>query len=339
VRRRPRQTSGQPCGDRQPAPPRKTALAIRAMTARGMASSVARARASELYEANGSLATLIETLRSRPFHKSGAGCAACPRCWRSRRTAVSSSCASSNRRRHDAYAAPRRRRTRARSRRLALRLREQSCSPAPTPRCRSSSGRGARWALRRVAARPREREPVCFQVVADQAGSKHTGGSRNRGKGGQPVWPISTPDRRAHGDAHHWRIAGADGYLAHTCFPEIAVLQATADLVDVPARRRPAFARPGARRPRRRRVRTRSGRCATRCSPTRAGLRARTCGHAPSAWGLEVERFEADRRSDAARDRVRDDFRGVRQGWRRRRRSSRRSSGTQARSTSPLSSA
>jgi hypothetical protein len=91
VRRRPRQTSGQPCGDRQPAPPRKTALAIRAMTARGMASSVARARASELYEANGSLATLIETLRSRPFHKSGAGCAACPRCWRSRRTAVSSS--------------------------------------------------------------------------------------------------------------------------------------------------------------------------------------------------------------------------------------------------------
>jgi len=100
-------------------------------------------------------------------------------------------------------------------------------------------------------------------------------------------------------------------YLAHTCFPEIAVPQATAELVDVVARRRPAFARPGARRPRRRRVRTRSGRCATRCSPTRAGLRARTCGHAPSAWGLEVERFEADRRSDAVRDRVRDNFRGV----------------------------
>ena len=28
----------------------------------------------------------------RPFHKPGAGCTACPRCWRSRRTAVSSSC-------------------------------------------------------------------------------------------------------------------------------------------------------------------------------------------------------------------------------------------------------
>jgi hypothetical protein len=34
--------------------------------------------------------------------------------------------------------------------------------------------------------------------------------------------------------------------------------------------------------------------------------------------GLDVERFEVDRRSDAVRDRVRDDFRGVRQGWRRR---------------------
>jgi hypothetical protein len=28
---------------------------------------------------------------SRPFHKPGAGCTACPRCWRSRRTAISSS--------------------------------------------------------------------------------------------------------------------------------------------------------------------------------------------------------------------------------------------------------
>jgi hypothetical protein len=31
--------------------------------------------------------------------------------------------------------------------------------------------------------------------------------------------------------------------------------------------------------------------------------------------GMVVERFEADRRSDAVRDRVRDDFRGVMQGW------------------------
>jgi hypothetical protein len=70
-----------------------------------------------------------------------------------------------------------------------------------------SSGPGARSALRSVAARPREREQVRLQVVADQAGSKHTGDSRNRGKGGQPVWPITTPDRRGHRDAHLWRQA------------------------------------------------------------------------------------------------------------------------------------
>jgi hypothetical protein len=34
-----------------------------------------------------------ETAAARPFHKRGARGAACPRCWRSRRTAVSSSCA------------------------------------------------------------------------------------------------------------------------------------------------------------------------------------------------------------------------------------------------------
>jgi len=43
---------------------------------------------------------------------------------------------------------------------------------------------------------------VRLRVVADQAGSKHTGDSRNRGKGGQPAWPITTPDRQARGDAH-----------------------------------------------------------------------------------------------------------------------------------------
>ena len=32
-----------------------------------------------------------QTPPNRPFHKPGAGCAACPSCWRSRRTAVSSS--------------------------------------------------------------------------------------------------------------------------------------------------------------------------------------------------------------------------------------------------------
>ena len=33
----------------------------------------------------------LEAAPFRPFHKPGAGCTACPRCWRSRRTAISSS--------------------------------------------------------------------------------------------------------------------------------------------------------------------------------------------------------------------------------------------------------
>jgi hypothetical protein len=32
-----------------------------------------------------------------------------------------------------------------------------------------------------------------LHVVADQAGGKHTGDSRNRGKGGQPVWRSRRP--------------------------------------------------------------------------------------------------------------------------------------------------
>ena len=48
----------------------------------------------------------------------------------------------------------------------------------------------------------------------------------------------------------------------------------------------------------------------TRCSPTRAASRTRTCGRAPSALGLDLARFDADRRSDAVAERVRGDFRG-----------------------------
>ena len=60
-----------------------------------------------------------------------------------------------------------------------------------------------------------------------------------------------------------------------------------------------------------RRCRARSGRCTTRCSPTRAASRIRTCGRAPSALGLDLERFDADRRSDAGgRAASRADFRG-----------------------------
>ena len=128
-------------------------------------------------------------------------------------------------------------------------------------------------------------------------------------------------------------------YLAHTCFPEIAVPQATADLVDVAATAAPGFRSAGR-------------------LPAEAAARQDAFWEmhdalfadqgrleGPHVWpraerlGLDVERFEADRCSDAVRDRVRDDFRGVRQGWRRRRRCSRWASGTQARSTSPLSSA
>ena len=69
-----------------------------------------------------------------------------------------------------------------------------------------------------------------------------------------------------------------------------------------------------------------SGRCTTRCSPTRGGSRTRTCGRGREALGLDVARFDADRRSDAvvargqgavprrrARGR-RDDADGVRRG-------------------------
>lgn len=67
----------------------------------------------------------------------------------------------------------------------------------------------------RLLARASESE-VRLQVVADQAGSKHTGNSRNRGKGGQPVSPIPIPDRRGHGDAHLWRGARLCGLRAPT---------------------------------------------------------------------------------------------------------------------------
>ena len=81
--------------------------------------------------------------------------------------------------------------------------------PARTPRCRSSSGPGAGSALTRVAARLRGREPGALAGLVDQPGSKHTGDSRNRRKGGQPVCvAVTTPDRRSDGDAHSWRGGG-----------------------------------------------------------------------------------------------------------------------------------
>ncbi len=69
---------------------------------------------------------------------------------------------------------------------------------------------------------------------------------------------------------------------------------------------------PGARRWRREAAgaaRAASGRCTTRCSRTRAISTTRTCGSARERLGLDLERFEADRRSEAAVARVEGDFR------------------------------
>jgi hypothetical protein len=121
--------------------------------------------------------------------------------------------------------------------------RERRTPPRPTPRGCAIPTCGCRLKLRRRSLPQRTRgrrrrgwllahaseSEVRLQFVADQAGSKHTGDSRNRGKGGQPVWPITTPDRRGRGDAHLWRISGAsrraeqDAFmLARTLAPDMA---------------------------------------------------------------------------------------------------------------------
>ena len=56
-------------------------------------------------------------------------------------------------------------------------------------------------------------------------------------------------------------------------------------------------------------ARTRSGRSTTRSTPTRAASTTRTCGRARSALGLDLERFERDRRSAAVAERVQRDVR------------------------------
>ena len=109
------------------------------------------------------------------------------------------------------------------------------------------------------------------------------------------------PDGRACGE-----LRELTEYLARTCFPEIAVPQATADLVDVAA-----TAAPGCRS---------AGRSWAEAAARQDAfwemhdaLFADQGGlEDPHLWtraerlGVDVERFEADRRSDAVRDRVRD---------------------------------
>ena len=79
---------------------------------------------------------------------------------------------------------------------------DRASSPRPPPPFPKSSHPAATRAPRPVAAPTRERQPVRLQVVADQAGSKHAGESCNRGKGGQPVWPITPPE-----PSRAWRYA------------------------------------------------------------------------------------------------------------------------------------
>ena len=65
-----------------------------------------------------------------------------------------------------------------------------------------------------------------LQVVADQAGSKHTGDSRNRGKGGQPVWRVTTPDRRGRGGDPLLANCGSGSARAwDTCSAAITLLR------------------------------------------------------------------------------------------------------------------
>ncbi len=73
-------------------------------------------------------------------------------------------------------------------------------------RC-NSSGPGARSALTRVAARPREREPGALTGRRGRAGRKHTGDSRIRGKAGLPSDPARSRDHRRRHGSRDWRVA------------------------------------------------------------------------------------------------------------------------------------
>lgn len=57
-------------------------------------------------------------------------------------------------------------------------------------RCCGSSGPGVRSASTRVLVADASKSQVRLKVVADQAGIKHTGDARNRGKGGTGVAPV-----------------------------------------------------------------------------------------------------------------------------------------------------
>ena len=122
----------------------------------------------------------------RPFHKPGAGCTACPRCWRSRRTAVSSSysiehtptsgCVCSSTPTDGRARDPAAPTSPARAVVLARR----------TPRCRSSSGPAARSAT--TITRPGTARGGIAAVVAARS-ERNSDGVRSRRKvrSGLPV--------------------------------------------------------------------------------------------------------------------------------------------------------
>ena len=95
----------------------------------------ALSRATSANAKRGSSPPSRSSSRVRPFHKPGAGCAACPRCWRSRRTAVSSS-------------------------RPIEQTARSRCACNSTPTTRARDPRCSPFASESGCARPRERRAV-----------------------------------------------------------------------------------------------------------------------------------------------------------------------------------
>jgi hypothetical protein len=121
----------------------------------------------------------------------------CPRCRRSRRTTISSSCPieqtpTSGCRCSSTPSTD----ARARSRRLSLRLRERPCLPARTPRCRSSSHREELRALELAPARSQERlrRGACCPARVTRSASTIVAGGRRRRRTGVHAKAQRRPD-------------------------------------------------------------------------------------------------------------------------------------------------
>ena len=182
----------------------------------------------------------------------------------------------------------------------------------PAPRRLPRAGAGHDRPRRRRALEPpgRHRPATCPARTSSSTPSTPPRSERPRlrtAARARPRRPRAGPGGRAGGDRlRRLRVPvlrGARGAAARA--------RAARDVPALPGALEPP-ARAGGRARRRggRRCRARSGRSTTRCSPTRGAWRTRTCGRAPRALGLDLARFDADRRSDAVAERVREDFRG-----------------------------